>query len=150
MRLDAQAVQLAEAVRKAVEEYAVAWAIRHYRGLGWTVQDVGATESFDLRCTREGAGELHVEVKGTTGLGETVILTRNEVLHARSWPDVDLFVVTEIAVADRDTDHPRASGGAAHLCCNWKPAEENLTPLGYDYVTGIGEASPAGPWSAVS
>lgn len=136
-RTSGQGFLVSHAVRKAVEEYAVAWAIRHYSAHGWTVQDVGSTESYDLRCAREGAAELHVEVKGTTGLGETVILTRNEVLHARSWPDVELFIVTEIAVADRDTDHPTASGGVAHLCRGWKPADENLTPLGYDYTTSL-------------
>src|SRR5690242_5856447 len=33
----------------------VAWAVRHYRAQGWTVEDVGSTECYDLRCTREGA-----------------------------------------------------------------------------------------------
>ncbi len=140
-----QAFLVSSAVRKVIEEYAVTSAIRHYEEKGWTVQDVGSSESFDLRCTCEGSSELHVEVKGTTGLGESVILTRNEVLHARSWPDVDLFVVVKIGVEGRETDHPVASGGVAHLCRNWKPAEEDLTPLGYDYVTGLG--GPSASWA---
>jgi hypothetical protein len=132
-----QGFLVSQAVRKVIEEHAVAEAIRYYRGQGWVVEDVGSSESYDLRCTREGAGELHVEVKGTTGRGESVILTHNEVLHARTWPEVDLFVVTEIEVEGRDTDHPVASGGVAHLCRNWKPAEKDLTPLGYSYATGL-------------
>jgi hypothetical protein len=140
-RSGGQGFLVSQAVRRLVEEHALAWAIRHYRAQGWTVEDVGSTQPYDLRCTREGVGELHVEVKGTTGLGETVILTRNEVLHARAWPSVDLFVVTEIGVEGRDNDRPLASGGVAHLCRAWKPDEEDLTPLGYDCATGLGGSS---------
>jgi hypothetical protein len=136
-RSGGQGFLVSHAVRKSIEEYAVAWAIRHYQTQGWTVHDVGSSESYDLRCTRERSSNLHVEVKGTTGLGETVILTRNEVLHARSGQNVDLFVVTEITVEGRDTDHPVAGAGVAHVCHNWKPADEDLIPVGYDYATGL-------------
>jgi hypothetical protein len=79
-----------------------------------------------------------------------VILTRNEILHARCWPSVDLVVVTEIVVEGRDTDHPVATGGVAHLCQNWIPAEEDLTPLGYDYVTGLGGLAASASWVTVA
>jgi hypothetical protein len=103
-----QGFLVSQAVRQIIEEYAVAWAVRFYQAEGWAVEDVGSTESFDLRCTREGVNERHVEVKGTTGIGETVILTRNEVLHAHEWhPNVDLFLVTEIRVEGRPTDGVR-------------------------------------------
>ena len=144
-----QGFLVSQAVRKTVEEYAVSWAIRHYRTLGWAVEDVGAIESYDLRCTR-GTEELHVEVKGTTGIGESVILTRNELLHALEWhPNVDLFVVTEICVEGRESDHPIASGGIAHVCRKWRPAEEALTPVGYDYATGLGELTAFALWNLV-
>ncbi len=134
-----QGFLVSSVTRKIVEEYAVAWAIRHYEAQGWIVHDVGSTESFDLRCTRDGTTERHVEVKGTTGIGETVILTRNEVLHAREWhPNVDLFVVTEIRVEGRESDKPAACGGRAHMCSNWQPAEESLIPVGYEYLTDLG------------
>ena len=134
-----QGFLVSQAVRNAVEKYAVTLAIRHYREKGWEVEDVGASKSYDLRCTR-GTDELHVEVKGTTGLGETVILTRNEVLHALEWhPNVDLFVVTEIRVEGRESDHPVACGGVAQVCPNWRPVDEALTPMGYEYATGLGD-----------
>ncbi len=145
-----QGFLVSQAVRKAVEEYAVAWAISHYRAQGWEVEDVGLSQPYDLRCTR-GADELHVEVKGTTGLGETVILTRNEVLHVLEWhPNVDLFIVTEIHVENRESDHPVATGGVGHVCQNWRPSEDDLTPLGYDYVTGLVDAARSGSWASVS
>ena len=48
--------------RRAVEEHAMDVAMSCYRDAGWKVDDVSATESFDLLCTRDGE-ELHVEVK---------------------------------------------------------------------------------------
>lgn len=111
--------------------------------------DVGTSESYDLRCTK-GTDERHVEVKGTTGLGETVILTRNEVEHALAWhPNVDLFVVTEIRVDGRGGDHPVASGGVAHVCRNWRPAEEDLRAMGYEYTTGLGGPAAPTAWRPV-
>jgi hypothetical protein len=144
-----QGFLVSQAVRKVIEEYAVTWAISYYRAQGWTVEDVGSSQPYDLHCTR-GTDELHVEVKGTTGLGETVILTRNEVLHVLEWrPNVDLFIVTEIHVENRESDHPIATGGVGHVCRNWRPAEDDLTPLGYDYATGLSEGARAGSWEFV-
>jgi hypothetical protein len=138
------------AVRKTVEMYAVNCAIKYYRNHGWEVADVGATESYDLRCTR-GSDEHHVEVKGTTGLGESVILTGNEVAHAREWhPAVDLFIVTEIHIDGRESDHPVVSRGAAHVWCNWVPDDANLTPVGYFYSTGLGEPYASASWARVA
>ncbi len=145
-----QGFLVSQAVRKVIEDYAVAWAMRHYQAEGWVVQDVGSTESFDLRCTREGVNERHVEVKGTTSIGETIILTRNEVLHAREWhPNVDLFVVTEIRVEGRDGDQPTAYGGVAQVCGNWQPAEEALTPVGYEYFIDLANQSALTAWKSV-
>jgi Domain of unknown function (DUF3883) len=145
-----QGFLISQAVRKIIEEYAVAWAVRHYKAEGWAVEDVSSTESFDLRCTREGVNERHVEVKGTTGIGETVILTRNEVLHAREWhPNVDLFMVTEICVEGRNGDQPTACDGVAQVCGNWQPAEDALTPIGYEYFIDHANPSTLAEWKSV-
>lgn len=67
-----------------------------------------------------------------------IFLTRNEVRHAREWyPNVELFVVTEIRVTGHETDSPKASEGTAHVCQNWLPAEADLTPVEYAYVTRL-------------
>ena len=145
-----QGFLVSQAVRKIIEEYAVAWAVRFYQAEGWAVEDVGSTESFDLRCTREGVNERHVEVKGTTDIGETVILTRNEVLHAHEWhPNVDLFLVTEIRVEGREGDQPTACGGVAQVCGNWQPSEDALTPVGYEYRIDLANQSALAAWKSV-
>ena len=50
-----------------------------------SVADVSARASFDLLCTGP-QGELHVEVKGTTGEGRSVILTRGEANDSNTIP----------------------------------------------------------------
>lgn len=151
IRSSGQGFLVNQAVRAAVERHAMAWAIDFYRHQGWTVDDVGAIEPYDLRCTL-GAEERHVEVKGMTGLGETLILTRNEVVHAQERRyTTDLFVVTGIQIAERESEHPQPSGGFAHVWRNWIPEEQDMKPVGYMYSTGLEGRGTAAktPWVSV-
>ena len=118
--------------RKAIELRAMEEAKRHYREKGWSVEDVSAAESYDLRCTRDG-DELHVEVKGTTGAGAEVTLTANEVEHARRRRTA-LFVLAHIAVKQADGGEPDASGGRPYVLDPWDIGEEGeLQPSEYRY-----------------
>ena len=122
-----------DAKRKvAIEQHAVALAIQHYEAAKWSVNDVGASESYDLLCRKRGK-ELHVEVKGTTGAGKKVSLTANEVAHARrEYPRVALFAVTGIVVSTGA--EPEASGGAPVVFDPWDLEPERLRPQAYDYT----------------
>ena len=115
---------------KAVELRAMEVAARCYREKGWKVEDVSATESYDLRCTRDG-DELHVEVKGVTSDGSDVNLTRNEVEHARERRTA-LFVLSHVEVSYTG-DGPEASGGDARILCPWRVDDGDLTALAYSY-----------------
>ncbi|MFC7592512.1 DUF3883 domain-containing protein [Nonomuraea antimicrobica] len=115
--------------REAVERHAVDLAIQHYRQAGWTVKEVG--KPYDLRLTKAGA-ERRVEVKGTTGAPTSVELTANEVQHAREFPEVDLFMVSDITVTGT-TPNFTTSGGTATLLPNWEPADEDLRPTRFEY-----------------
>ena len=53
--------------RKAIELAAIDKAKKHYRSIGWNVEDVYFNHPYDLRCIKPTESELHVEVKGTTG-----------------------------------------------------------------------------------
>ncbi len=120
--------------RRAVEENAMDVAMSWYRDAGWNVDDVSATESFDLLCTR-GGEELHVEVKGRSTEAATVILTHNEVEHARDRNHrTELFVVSNITVSSEKDGTPAASGGDCVVYGDaWQPDDDDLTPLAYTY-----------------
>lgn len=125
---DAQGRQLDPARRKAVEQYAMTLAKLAYPGS----EDTSATESFDLR-THEAGVEVRVEVKGSTGTGEFVLVTANEVANSRGrdWR-TDLFVVSNIELTYKNGEY-LASGGDTHSIRGWTAQPEDLTPTQYRY-----------------
>jgi hypothetical protein len=59
-------------------------------------RDVHTHESYDLHCDYPNRS-VFVEVKGTTSLGESILLTFSEVeLARRKHPDTILFVTSSI------------------------------------------------------
>ena len=113
--------------RKAIECYAMDLAVRHYASLWREVLDVSATQPFDLLC-REGDRELRVEVKGTTSLGLSVLLTRNEVRHAQANNDrVALFVVSSIVASASG-----CTGGTIQILEPWDIRADELEPIAYE------------------
>jgi hypothetical protein len=119
--------------RRALEVHAMGLAKQHYRDQGWDVEDVSVRESYDLRCTR-GNQELHVEVKGTQSDGRQILLTRNEVAHARdAFPGVALFIVARVQL-DRDEDGAVAAlGGTVIVREPWELHETRLSALAFEY-----------------
>lgn len=90
----------------------------HYEARGYAVRDVSQTESYDLLCLQSGQ-ELHVEVKGTTGDPDSVLITANEERHALEYPHVALFIVYGIDLSGRHTASPVASGGRVRALDPW-------------------------------
>lgn len=130
-----QGFRIGVAERQAIEQYAMQVAIAHYEEQGWSVEDVSATCSYDLMCKRNGGEELHVEVKGTTSDGKQILLTANEVEHARyRYPHVALFVLTNIKIERTSTGEIRPSGGEKLPIDQWNVDEGVLTPLAYAYI----------------
>lgn len=128
-----QGLQLSPVVRKAIELHAMERAKAHYDA-DWDVKDVHQSRPYDLECRRHGA-ILYVEVKGSTTTGEAVIVTPNEVEHARDHhPDTELFIVSEILVENATTGAPRASGGIERSYRGWGIDESRLRPLGFEYI----------------
>lgn len=122
--------QLDPQKRKCIEEYAVKWAKKHYEAQGFYVEERG--KPFDLLCKKVGL-IVHVEAKGTTSSGNSVRLTRNEVIDARNpeWRS-DLFIVYNIQI-DNSGDTYSASGGNECSFEAWQPEEKDLTPVEYEY-----------------
>ena len=115
----------------AVEALAMNMATEFY-SKAWDVEDVHGTESYDLIC-RRGDEVKHVEVKGTTTDGAEVILTPNEVRHAREYPCTALFVVSNITVGRAEDGTVTATGGKHHCYDPWRVGDGILTPLGFRY-----------------
>lgn len=110
---------LTPAARRAVELHAVDSAWQHYESHGYDVRDVSGAEPFDLLCIR-GGQELHVEVKGTTGPPNSVLITEGERKHALAvFPDVALFILHSIRLDRPRSDSPATSGGSVVLLDPW-------------------------------
>lgn len=118
--------------RKAVEQRAMEVTHIHLSSSWTKIKDVSATKPCDFICYSD-EKKLYVEVKGTTGLGESVTITRNELALARAqFPNTLLAVVSEIEL-DRGTDPPTASGGNLTLLSPWVIQQEDLEPLAFEY-----------------
>lgn len=117
--------------RQAIEHYAMQKAKTFYEEQGYHVVDVSRTHSYDLLCQSTTGQELHVEVKGTTSDGTQILLTPNEVNHARNYSNVALFILSQIQVNSTD---PTQLQGGQFLCLDpWNIQEGTLSPLAYAY-----------------
>ncbi len=132
LRRAGQGRGLSAAERKAVEMRAVEIAKAHYSARWDSVEDVGAMRCYDLEC-RSGDRFLRVEVKGTTGRSVSVLLTANEVEHARRLEGhVALFVVSDIVLHRENGAEPRASGGTPHIFEPWEIDRFSLRPVAFE------------------
>jgi hypothetical protein len=131
-----QGFQLDQDVKVAVEAHAMNAATEFYRE-DWDVEDVHGSLSFDLICRRDDEVK-HVEVKGTTTNGAEVILTPNEVRHAREYPYTALFILSNIAIERANDGSVTAVGGDQHLFDPWPIDDGTLTPLGFRYQVPSG------------
>ena len=127
-----QSFQESQEVRRAVELAAMARARTHYEASGWNVEDVSLTRPYDLLC-RRGAGELHVEVKGTASAGHKVLLTRNEVSHAEDDGHLSARYVLRNVEVTRSGGEIVASGGNATVIDPWMIDRARLRPITYEY-----------------
>ena len=126
-----QGFGLRPAERRAVEQRAMVMAKRHLEDLGWRVRDVSLTRPYDFECARVGE-QLVVEVKGTTSVGEQVVVTRNEVAAQRAHhPNNALILVHSIQLAR--VPEPTATGGALQMISPWQIEDDRLQPLAFQY-----------------
>ena len=129
---ESQAFGLTSSQKKAIELHAVAAAINFLRDKGYSeIEDVGLINSYDLHAIGP-TGRLHVEVKGTTGAGAKVILTRNEVAFQKScFPENALLIVSNIEISFEG--EIRTSGGKITFISPWKIDDSDLVPISFEY-----------------
>lgn len=121
--------------RRAVELHAMASARAHFEGAGWSVVDVSTQSGgFDLLCTR-GEDRLRVEVKGSSGAGVAVFLTKNEVDQAHCDPGGSALFVVYLIEVEACEGAWTCTGGVPRILHNWDPrARGKLKPLQYEYT----------------
>ncbi len=115
-----------------IEGVAMEKALQHYRQHWPRVEDVSASQPYDIHCAA-GSRELRGEVKGTSLDGSVVQLTPNELAHARThWPRIALFVVHGIELDhDSATGQLTAHGGEITVYEPWNVDECELMPTGF-------------------
>ena len=119
--------------RRAVELRAMKVASDWLSIEGYRVSDVSATDSCDYLAVKDRI-KTYVEVKGTTGRGEAVILTKNEVaLHQARYPHTMLMIVSGIKL-DKKISPPVATEGRLRVVSPWEISDAHLTALSYQYV----------------
>jgi Domain of unknown function (DUF3883) len=112
--------------RKLLEAYAMKRAIQHFQNQNFDTEDVSKSRPYDLKCTRRHK-ELHVEVKGTTTIGNAIILTSNEVKHALNGRnECVLFLLHSIQLNKK-----KATGGEKVIIDPWKLKQASLKPLSF-------------------
>ncbi|GIW78576.1 MAG: hypothetical protein KatS3mg105_0383 [Gemmatales bacterium] len=127
---NSQGFQLDSKLRKAVEDYVMNAAKRHFKSQGYEVEDRSKNGPYDLRCTRK-KELLYVEVKGTQTQGEDIILTSGEVQFARrNKANMALFILHSIKISEKDKS---LTNGTISIIVPWDVDEGNLVPISFCY-----------------
>lgn len=120
-------------LRAKVEQHAMAIAVELMKCQGWEVKDVSKYQSFDLLCSRDGT-ITYVEVKGTTGVADRIILTRAEAeFAAANRSSMMLIIVSDIEVRYDEDGCAVAYGGTSRMFDQWAPEQSRLQPIAYSY-----------------
>jgi len=125
-----QGLQMDAAVRRAIENAAQDRLMRYYRERGWTVTDTRLNRPYDAVAIR-GSEEIYPEAKGTQSAGRSVILTRNEVDHARKYPGkCRMGVWSGMRLIDGVVDSEAGSFRVIEL----DPDDRDLRPRDFDWT----------------
>jgi hypothetical protein len=125
-----QGFMLDSKLRAALERYSMEAAIRHFRSLGYTVEDDLKNHPYDLKCVRDDE-TLYVEVKGTQTDGKEIILTSGEVEFTRRHSkQMALYILHSIKVSK---DGKKLSNGVHVVIHPWIVELTALNPLPYNY-----------------
>ena len=118
--------------KRCVELHAMNAAKKYLKGKHFEkVEDVSERNPFDLLATRRGSF-LSVEVKGTTGHGAEIRLTRGEVRFQQMAYPANMLIVVHSIKLKRGTE-PKASGGKLRVFTPWKLDARRLLPQAYSY-----------------
>jgi hypothetical protein len=119
--------------RRAVEMRAMSIVEDMYVSDGWKMDNTSDTQPFDFLGTR-GNEQRFIEVKGTSGPGETVVLTHGEVAHAKQHSAETVLVVVAGIVLTEAEGAWHAEGGRVSVHLHpWSPEPDRLFATEYRY-----------------
>jgi len=125
-----QGLQMDAEVRKAIEDAAQDRLMSYFRDRSWAVIDTRQNRPYDAVADK-GAERIYLEAKGTQSRGDSVIVTRNEVNHARQHPGACVMGVwSDMKLVDGVVD--RGSGKFRVL--RFSPNDEDLRPRDFDWI----------------
>jgi len=107
-------------------------AAEFLRAEGWSLEDTHANNPYDYLAKKSGE-EMVVEVKGTTGSGDSIFLTANELKTQRDRHPSNALVLVHSIALDRRTDPPSATGGVVKPIIRWKIARDRLEAKVFQY-----------------
>jgi hypothetical protein len=115
-------------IRKTIEKHAMKEAQKALEKRGFSkFENTSATKPFDFTCWRKGK-TFFIEVKGTQTAGKSVILTKNEVEHAKANPGYSILVIVHsVKMAGKDI----AKAGIPEVTEKWDLMEGELTATQY-------------------
>ena len=121
-------------LNEIIQTYAVNRAIKVYENSMYVVNKVSSDNNFNLLCEKKGYQSRKILVKGDTGTGNIIKLYDNEVKSAIDKSSItDLFIVHSIIIQKEDNKFELKGGKIKHLQ-NWKPNQDSLTPIQYNYT----------------
>ncbi|BCW11498.1 hypothetical protein NtRootA4_25620 [Arthrobacter sp. NtRootA4] len=132
-----QGVQMDAAIRRTIENAAQDRLMKEYRDQGWTVTDTRLNSPYDALAVK-GTEKIYLEAKGTQSQGKSVILTRNEVKHARLHPGTCVIGIwSGMRLVDGEVD---PSVGDFRVL-DFNPASEDLNARDFDWTLPGGGGS---------
>tara|TARA_B100002052_G_C15791383_1_gene556514 strand:+ start:73 stop:1080 length:1008 start_codon:yes stop_codon:yes gene_type:complete len=125
--------KVSSAKNEAIELYAVDKAEKYLIKEKYLVERMPRKSfPYDLKATKENV-ELHVEVKGKSDTGEKVIVSRNEVKHAKENITKSVFILVHSIKAKLTSKGYKASGGKMLVLNPWNIADKDLSAYTYEY-----------------
>jgi hypothetical protein len=125
-----QGLQRDTEVRRAIEDAAQDRLMRLDRDDGWTVTDTRQNRPYDAVAVR-GTEQIYLEAKGTQSAGQSVIVTRNEVDHARRHPG-QCWIGVWSGIRFKD-EHVDPEAGTFRVV-PFEPDDRDLRPRDYDWA----------------
>lgn len=125
-----QGLQMGADVRRAIENAAQDRLMGYYRDRGWIVTDTRQNHPYDAVAVRD-TERIYLEAKGTQSRGDSVIVTRNEVSHARQHPkSCFMGVWSGMRLLDGVVD---SEAGKFRIIA-FNPDEQHLHPRDFDWT----------------